>query len=242
MEISDTPFRRGGRGKEIAMSLYEPRLDTLPTESEMELELQTLRRILDYLTARIASYESCHEAEKVLAGIWSAREVLGRMEALIHDRHLSCCLIPSLRGPSDLAMALSRLRDRRIGATIVCEHQRALDTLAERGVPIGTPVSVNALESIFARGSRLRDGAAIVRGDWLIAAGVPLPIGASKDERGVVLSDRQRRALALSRITDALVLVVEDHTGEIFVALDGHLRPAGPIGAVSTAHPDPAEG
>jgi diadenylate cyclase len=194
--------------------------------TQLDSEVRALRRVTEYLSRLLPGFESCREAAKLRACLWSARQSLDRLESMVQSQHLSCCVIPEILGPGDLALGLARLGRRRYGAIVACENREPLDGFVARGVPLRLKVSGKALESLFAPGSRVGEGAAIVRGDLLIAAGVPLvPAQERTDENGIVLDERQRAALLLSRLTDALVFVVSEATGEIRVALDGHLRP-----------------
>jgi diadenylate cyclase len=78
------------------------------------------------------------------------------------------------------------------------------------------------LQSIFYPNSPLHDGAVIVRGNRILAAGCLLPL----PEEGTVrerLGTRHRAALGLSLASDALVLVVSEETGNISVIEEGNI-------------------
>ncbi len=78
------------------------------------------------------------------------------------------------------------------------------------------------LQSIFYPNSPLHDGAVIVRGNRILAAGCLLPL----PEEGAVrerLGTRHRAALGLSLASDALVLVVSEETGAISVIEEGKI-------------------
>ena len=78
------------------------------------------------------------------------------------------------------------------------------------------------LQSIFYPNSPLHDGAVIVRGNRVVAAGCLLPL----PEEGTVrerLGTRHRAALGLSLASDALVLVVSEETGNISVIEEGKI-------------------
>ncbi len=76
---------------------------------------------------------------------------------------------------------------------------------------------------MFQPGSPFHDGALVVRGDRIVAAGCFLPL---TDRRDVPFSlgTRHRAALGLSDETDALVLVVSEETGQISLAEGGRLE------------------
>jgi len=96
------------------------------------------------------------------------------------------------------------------------------DYAAATGVKINGEISAEFLQSIFYPNSPLHDGAVIVRGNRIIAAGCLLPL----PEEGLVrerLGTRHRAALGLSLASDALVLVVSEETGAISVIEEGKI-------------------
>jgi diadenylate cyclase len=123
---------------------------------------------------------------------------------------------------SEAIRAAERLSTRRTGALIAFERDVGLEDYAATGVRINGEVSAEFLQSIFYPNSPLHDGAVIVRGNRIIAAGCLLPL----PEEGVVrerLGTRHRAALGLSLASDALVLVVSEETGAISVIEEGKI-------------------
>ena len=77
-------------------------------------------------------------------------------------------------------------------------------------------ITLNApiIESIFYKNSPLHDGAAIIRGNKIIATRVILPVSNAKDiptQYGL----RHKAALGITENTDAICLVVSEERGEI---------------------------
>ncbi len=123
---------------------------------------------------------------------------------------------------SEAIRAAERLGLKRTGALIAFERDVGLEDYAATGVRINGEVSAEMLQSIFYPNSPLHDGAVIVRGDRIIAAGCLLPL----PEEGTVrerLGTRHRAALGLSLASDALVLVVSEETGNISVIEEGQI-------------------
>ena len=123
---------------------------------------------------------------------------------------------------SEAIRATERLSMKRTGALIAFEREVGLEDYAATGVRINGEISAEMLQSIFYPNSPLHDGAVIVRGNRIIAAGclLPLPEEGSVRER---LGTRHRAALGLSLASDALVLVVSEETGNISVIEEGKI-------------------
>ncbi len=123
---------------------------------------------------------------------------------------------------SEAIRAAERLSTKHTGALIAFEREVGLEDYAATGVRINGEVSAEMLQSIFYPNSPLHDGAVIVRGDRIIAAGclLPLPDEGSVRER---VGTRHRAALGLSMASDALVLVLSEETGNISVIEEGKI-------------------
>src|ERR1700681_647969 len=123
---------------------------------------------------------------------------------------------------SEAIRAVERLSVRKNGALIAFEREVGLEDYAATGVRINGEISAEFLQSIFYPNSPLHDGAVIVRGNRILAAGCLLPL----PEEGIVrerLGTRHRAALGLSLASDALVLVVSEETGAISVIEEGKI-------------------
>jgi diadenylate cyclase len=116
--------------------------------------------------------------------------------------------------------AAERLSARKIGALIAFEREVGLEDYVETGVRLNSRLSAELLQTIFFPNSPLHDGAVIVRGNEIVAAGclLPLPEEGSVRER---LGTRHRAAIGLSLLSDALILVVSEETGGISVVENG---------------------
>jgi diadenylate cyclase len=116
-----------------------------------------------------------------------------------------------------------RLARARYGAIIAVEQEVGLGEYAETGSTVDARVSAEMLTTIFTPYSPLHDGAVIIVGDKIRAAGAILPLTQStvKDRS---LGTRHRAALGLSEETDAIVVVVSEETSQISVAVGGRLE------------------
>src|SRR5205085_8173394 len=111
----------------------------------------------------------------------------------------------------------------KIGALIVLEGSQSLRVYEETAKHVDALVSAELLVSIFTPGGPLHDGAAIIRRDRIVAAGVFLPLTSSADPK-LAHGTRHRAALGLSEDSDALVLIISEENGSIAAASEGVLH------------------
>ena len=119
--------------------------------------------------------------------------------------------------------AVEEMAKERRGAIIVFERDMGLRDYVETGTRLDAAVTAELLETVFTPHSPLHDGAVVIRGDTLVAAGCILPLSQT---RGLspLLGTRHRAALGLAEETDAAVIVVSEETGAISVAYKSELK------------------
>lgn len=122
----------------------------------------------------------------------------------------------------EVIRAVVLMANKRMGAIIVLEREIELKDIVEVGVPLDAKLSKELLLSLFMPYSPLHDGAVIVKGDRLIAAGCFLPLTLSPDV-SKMLGTRHRAALGITEETDAVVIVVSEESGSISVIIGGKL-------------------
>jgi len=119
--------------------------------------------------------------------------------------------------------AVERLARAKHGAIIAIEQDVGLDEYADTGSAVHARVSAEMLATIFTPYSPLHDGAVLIGGDQIRAAGAILPLTQSS-VRDRSLGTRHRAALGLSEETDAIVIVVSEETSQVAVAIGGQLE------------------
>jgi diadenylate cyclase len=124
---------------------------------------------------------------------------------------------------SEISAAASRMSEQRVGALIVLEREVGLDDIAVTGTRLQATVSRELLCTIFHPGSALHDGAVIVRGSRIVAAGCILPLSDSV-HIGTMIHTRHKAAIGVSEVSDAAVVVVSEETGTVSLALEGRLH------------------
>ena len=123
----------------------------------------------------------------------------------------------------EVIKAADALAAKRMGALIVLERTTGLRHYAELGVRMDALVSTDLLVSLFLPYSPLHDGAAIVGGNRVAAAGCFLPLSRNT-QLARALGTRHRAALGLSEETDAVVLAVSEETGRITLSVEGQME------------------
>ena len=123
----------------------------------------------------------------------------------------------------EILIAAEELARGKVGAIIAIEQEVGLDEYAETGTSQQARVNATLLSTIFSPYSPLHDGAVIVRGDTVIAAGAILPL-TQFPVMDKSLGTRHRAALGLSEETDALVVVVSEETSQISLAFRGQME------------------
>jgi diadenylate cyclase len=106
------------------------------------------------------------------------------------------------------------------GAIVVIERDTALDFIKSSGDRMRIEVNQPIIESIFFKNSPLHDGAAIVKGNYIVATRVILPVSR---ERSIPqrFGLRHRAAVGITERSDALALVVSEETGLISYIKNG---------------------
>ncbi len=123
---------------------------------------------------------------------------------------------------SELDRAVIKMSSTKTGALIVLERNMGLNDISVSGIQIDGIVSSELLLNVFIPNTPLHDGAAIIRGNRLVAAGCLLPL---TDDRSLSteLGTRHRAAIGLSEQCDAVVVIVSEETGIISIAEAGRI-------------------
>jgi diadenylate cyclase len=122
----------------------------------------------------------------------------------------------------EVTAAAEALAEKKTGALIAIERETGLEDIARSGMRLGAVVSAELVQTLFLPTGPLHDGAAVVRGDEIVAAGCVLPQSDAPHLR-VSTGLRHRAAVGLTERTDAVCLVVSEETGTISLAVDGVL-------------------
>jgi diadenylate cyclase len=122
----------------------------------------------------------------------------------------------------EIVDAAAQMKDHKTGALIVIEQDIGLRDFIETGTRIEARVSAPLIVSLFTPPAPLHDGAVIITGGQVMAAGCTLPLS---EERYVesALGMRHRAGLGIATVTDAIAVIVSETTGKITFASRGKL-------------------
>ncbi len=183
------------------------------------LKLSTLQFILGYIAANIPIALLIlfqPELRRML-------EQLGRGGVFVSGfAPLGLAREETIRLVNDVVRAARILSLRKIGALIVLERLTGLADFIETGIKVDAVVTVQLLINLFFPNTPLHDGAVILRGNRVMAAGCLLPLS-EHPTLSRTLGTRHRAGLGISEQTDAVAVVVSEETGTISLARDGEL-------------------
>jgi diadenylate cyclase len=122
----------------------------------------------------------------------------------------------------EIVEAAAQMKDHKTGALIVIERDIGLREYIETGTRVEARVSASLLVSIFTPPAPLHDGAVIVTGGQVMAAGCTLPLSEVKYVESA-LGMRHRAGLGVATVTDGIAVMVSETTGKISFASRGKL-------------------
>lgn len=135
----------------------------------------------------------------------------------VYDRHAVC---------QKVAIAVETLSRSKTGALITFEKNIPLSDVCKTGTFLNAPVTPELLVTIFYPGTRLHDGAVVIRRDQILAASVYYT-PTTKPLTGK-FGSRHRAAIGISEFTDSVTVIVSEETGRVSLAYHGELISVAP--------------
>jgi diadenylate cyclase len=117
---------------------------------------------------------------------------------------------------SEILSGLSR------GALLVFPRKVSLKTIIESGTRLNADLSSSLIVAVFQFDGPLHDGAMVIQGGRVTAAGCLLPLSEQQDIRKS-FGTRHRAALGMSEQSDSVILIVSEETGAISLAYESKL-------------------
>jgi len=181
------------------------------------LDLTALRRLLQLaLPALIVALPVIFQPE-----LRRALEKLGQTRTWLNLPFIHTDDADIERVINEIGRAVTQLSRERTGALIVIERETGLQDYVDKATPLDAILTRQLLVQLFVPNTPLHDGAVVVRGDKIIAAGVILPLTDTAVSSS--LGTRHRAALGISEQSDAVAVVVSEETGTISLTAGGSL-------------------
>jgi len=127
------------------------------------------------------------------------------------------------RGIEEIVKACQTMSKARTGALIVISPTKMNSYVINSGVKVDAILTASLLESIFNTRAPMHDGAVIVKGNRVVAAGCFLPLSQTQAIAKDV-GTRHRAAIGITEESDNLSIVVSEENGIISIAKKGILR------------------
>ena len=147
-----------------------------------------------------------------LRSIWQGKPQVSQYEGVI----------------AQVVIACETMSRQKVGALIVFERETSLSEFFKTGTILNAQVSSELIRNIFFPKASLHDGAMVIQGDRIAAAGCVLPLS-ENTHLSSDLGTRHRAGVGMSEVSDAVVVIVSEESGAISVAQGGmltrHLAP-----------------
>ena len=123
----------------------------------------------------------------------------------------------------EIIKALQNMAKNDVGAIIVLSTGNIPSQIIDSGVKLESDISSQLIESVFFPKTPLHDGAMIINGTKIVAAGCFLPLSQNADNIPKDLGTRHRAGIGVTETIDVISLIVSEETGIISVARAGKI-------------------
>lgn len=124
---------------------------------------------------------------------------------------------------TQMVLAFDSMARSKTGALVVFERNSSLAEHMNTGTIVDAEVTSELIRNIFFEPAPLHDGAVIIRGGRVAAAGCMLPLS-NNTNLSHDLGMRHRAGVGISEHSDAVVAIISEETGAISVAINGMMK------------------
>ena len=124
---------------------------------------------------------------------------------------------------SEIIRALQNMSKNDVGAIVVLSTGNVPSQILDSGVRLDCDISSELIESVFFPKTPLHDGAMIINGTKIVAAGCFLPLSQNVDNIPKDLGTRHRAGIGVTETIDVMSLIVSEETGIISIARAGKI-------------------
>ncbi len=153
--------------------------------------------------------------------IWAKRKVrlfdVKKTEGIrVDEEKIQNCI-------TEIIKALQNMSKNDVGAIIVLSNNNVPSQIIDSGVKMDSDISSELIESVFFPKTPLHDGAMIIDGTKIVAAGCFLPLSQNSDNIPKDLGTRHRAGIGVTETIDVMSIIVSEETGIISVARAGKI-------------------
>ncbi len=123
----------------------------------------------------------------------------------------------------EIVRAVQNMSKNDIGALIVLSNDNLPEGIIESGTVINAQISSQMIEAVFYPKAPLHDGALVIEGTKLYAAGCFLPL-AQSEFLPKEMGSRHRAALGVTTVASVTAIVVSEETGIISIVKNGAVK------------------
>ena len=124
---------------------------------------------------------------------------------------------------TEIIKALQDMSKNDMGAIIVLSTDNVPSQILDSGIALNSDISSELIESVFFPKTPLHDGAMIISGTKIVAAGCFLPLSQDMDKIPKDLGTRHRAGIGVTETIDVVSLIVSEETGIISIARAGKI-------------------
>lgn len=119
--------------------------------------------------------------------------------------------------------AVQNMSKKDIGALIVLSNENLPEGIIESGTVVNAAITSQMIEAVFYPKAPLHDGAMIIEGNKIYAAGCFLPL-AQSENLPKEMGSRHRAALGVTSVASVTAIVVSEETGIISICKNGVVK------------------
>ncbi len=123
----------------------------------------------------------------------------------------------------EVIKAVQNMSKNDVGALIVLSDDNLPEGIIESGTVVNADITAQMVEAVFYPKAPLHDGAMVIEGNKIYAAGCFLPI-AQSDNLPKEMGSRHRAALGVTAVANVTAIVVSEETGIISIVKNGAVR------------------
>lgn len=153
--------------------------------------------------------------------IWNSNKRTGKTVSDVSAKKSSPNTVKADACIAAIVRAVQNLSKNNIGALIVFSNGNLPKDIVDSGIALGANISSQLIEGIFIPKAPLHDGAMIIVGDKIQAAGCFLPL--TQKDFPKDYGTRHRAGIGITEVADVSTVIVSEETGIVSVVKRGEI-------------------